>query len=156
MENKDKLFVLMTIENISNDPNHLSNLCAQLRMFCASNQVMRGGKNTHMGLFWHIKNGNQPLSRFLGWRACDVLVDECVRLGYLVCEPLKNKLRLNPTYKIPSPNDFQIINKITVDINLSGVTHGQFSTTISTQDGVETMRKLVDFLGFLKNHKMTE
>jgi hypothetical protein len=146
----------MKIEDISSDPNYLSHLCAQLRMFCASNQVMRGGKNTHMGLFWHIKNGNNPLSRPLGWRACDVLVDECVRLGYLVLEPLKNKLRLNPTYKIPSANDFQIMEKLAVDIYLSGVTNGRFSTSISTRDGVETMRKLVDFLGFLKNHKTAD
>jgi len=146
----------MNIEDISSDPHYLSHLCAQLQRFCASNRVMRGGKNTHMALFWHIKYGNHPLSRQLGWRACDVLVDESVRLGYLVFEPIKNKFKLTPTHKVPSANDFNILDKITVDINLSGVTSGRFSTTISTKDGVETMRKMVDFLTFLKNHKMTE
>lgn len=146
----------MNIADINNDPHYLSHLCAQLQRFCASHQVMKGGKNTRMGLFWHVLNGNNPLSCPLGWRACDVLVDECVRLGYIVLEPLKNKFRLTPTHKIPSATDFNILDKITVDINLSGVTNGRFSTTVETGDGVETMRKLVDFLGFLKYHKMTD
>jgi hypothetical protein len=115
---------------------------------------MRGSKNARMGLYGHIKNGNNPFHGPLGWTSCDALVAECIRLGYIVLEPLGNKFRLTPTNKIPLETDFNILDrntdKITVSIDCPSVTNWRFWTSFLAQCGVETMRKLVDFVSSFK------